>query len=899
MSVYSVHWHQDILRLTAQELLARYDAQTLPHVLVLMPNRRSCVAMREAFASLHAEPMFLPRIVPLGDAESELLFAFARGGDVAMEIPPAMGRWQQRLLLAELVRAFEFKRTGKAPVIAHVLALVEDIIAIHDNLLREGVDISTLNLHHLALADSSQHWQVNAEFLDLLFSEWPFIEKEKGMVTRAGREQMVLRAITHAWREQPPVHPVWLVGSTGSMAAVRALMGVVHALPQGAVVLPVLDGTLLKTPVSIGHAQYYLHASLEAMGNPDITWLGAPDILARQHLWAGTGSDAAGIERVTCRHEEEEAGIIGLMVREALEDSNKRVAVITPSPALMERIRLHLRRMDIRVSTPQGQPLAHSAAGRAWCAILECLRASVDVLSLLELLHQEAVHVEAEAQEWQSFLRAWRTACRGVQPRQRASERLRALGSTYPIAASVARVVHDMEGLHQQSFRLAEWIGHITALVKELAPLSVAGHEAVAALMEELASASGEMRLDVEDAAALLREGLHAPLRMPDMAAHPRVFVLSPMEARLHSFERVILAGFNEGDWPVGYQPSPWLNLGQRGRLGMTPPEAHATLAAHDIQMLGMAQELFITRSLKREGSPTQPSRYLVKLEAQLERTGVTLQSRPWAAWWHALHDAAYQPIAAEAPNPPASARPQWLRVTSLRRLFTDPYALYGEYVLGLRVLEDFDKAPDAASFGSLVHKLIQEMIEHSKSPEDGAWLLERTAHLEGDARLAAFWLPRIRKILQFVASVHRARGVIAPECEMPVTQSVGPVELKGKIDRLETRSDGYSIHDFKTGGAPSAAEMKQGLEPQLIAYALMLCEQTGRAPEDLVYWALPKARHSGSLVSYLFADATLEQHMHALREALGRMVSEGFAFHALDDAGSYSAVSRNDEWAA
>lgn len=893
MTVFTAHWHHDLLKVTAQELLARYSAEELPHVLLLMPNRRSCIAMREAFKSFGNETLLLPRILPLADAEIELLFSLVRSGEAFTQIPPAMSRWQQRMILVELVKAFEQKRTGRPPNLLHVLSLADDIIEIQNNLLREGVDISSIDLRSIAFGDTAKHWQVNAQFLNILFHEWPLIEKEKGMITKAGREQALLQAMNGAWQNHQPAHPIWMIGSTGSMPAVRELMKTIHAMEHGFVVLPALDLTIQES-VSIGQAQHYLQLSLAAMGNPDVKLLGDNNIKPRQTTWMGQGSDVGGIEYICAEHEEEEAGIISLIVREALEHPKKIIAVVTPSPLLMQRVKLQLQRYDIQVNTPQGKPLAHSAEGQAWWYLLNCLREEVGIISLLELLH--VVDYGEEPENWHGFLRIWRAKCRGVQSRSRISERIRRLSSDYPIAQSVALSVHEMEGLYPQSFRLSKWIEHLSAIMKAMQSNSIDGHESVIAVMEELAGASGEMELNVDDAVAIIQEALLKPLRVPDLSAHPRVFVLSPIEARLQCFDRVILAGFNEGDWPIGYQPSPWLNLGQRAKLGMSPPEAHATLTAHDIQMLGMAEEVFITRSAKVEGTPTQPSRYLVKLEAQLGKAGVSLNARPWKAWWEDINDADYVPITPDAPKP--AQRPTTLKVTSLRNLFSDPYAIYAEYVLGLKQLDPFDKAPDAATFGSLVHKIIEEMIKEKKSPDDADWLMSRTSHLEDDARLYALWLPRIRNILRFVAAKHAQRGgQVEPELE--IQRDIGVVNLKGKIDRLEKHGTAYSIHDYKTGGAPEKSAMKLGLEPQLIAYALMLSQEHGILPEQLLYWELPKARHAGALVEYELGEQSLEQHIAALWPAITRILSPDYAFQALNSTSPYAGVSRNDEWAA
>jgi NAD-specific glutamate dehydrogenase len=113
---------------------------------------------------------------------------------------------------------------------------------------------------------------------------------------------------------------------------------------------------------------------------------------------------------------------------------------------------------------------------------------------------------------------------------------------------------------------------------------------------------------------------------------------------------------------------------------------------------------------------------------------------------------------------------------------------------------------------------------------------------------------------LQFVAEMSHMRGVKL-ESEFPLTHALNnhPLTLKGRIDRLEELGQGaYSIHDYKTGPIPEIKEMKEGRVPQLIAYALMLEEERGIWPQELLYWALPRARHEGKLTEYALGEMTL-----------------------------------------
>src|SRR6185503_19828999 len=70
---------------------------------------------------------------------------------------------------------------------------------------------------------------------------WPKILAERAQIDALDRRTRAIRAQAARWRERPPATPVIAAGSTGSQPAIRELLTVIAALPQGAVVLPGLD----------------------------------------------------------------------------------------------------------------------------------------------------------------------------------------------------------------------------------------------------------------------------------------------------------------------------------------------------------------------------------------------------------------------------------------------------------------------------------------------------------------------------------------------------------------------------------------------------------------------------------------------------------------------------------
>ncbi|HEX5079003.1 MAG TPA: hypothetical protein VFV80_07595, partial [Geminicoccaceae bacterium] len=77
------------------------DPPALADVLVLLPTRRACRSLREAFVrQTEGRALLLPRIQPIGEVEAdELLLA----GAIDLALPPAISGLRRQLLLARLL----------------------------------------------------------------------------------------------------------------------------------------------------------------------------------------------------------------------------------------------------------------------------------------------------------------------------------------------------------------------------------------------------------------------------------------------------------------------------------------------------------------------------------------------------------------------------------------------------------------------------------------------------------------------------------------------------------------------------------------------------------------------------------------------------------------------------
>ena len=179
--------------------------------------------------------------------------------------------------------------------------------------------------------------------------------------------------------------------------------------------------------------------------------------------------------------------------------------------------------------------------------------------------------------------------------------------------------------------------------------------EAAAALFDELLEAAldGQQIVPAAYPAALAQLMAARPVRTHP-PKHPRLHIWGQLEARLQHADLLLLGGLNEGVWPGLAEAGPWLSASMREALGLPPIERRIGLAAHDFVAAAGAREVVLSRAEKdAQGSPTVPSRWLVRLRTLLAGAGPGEErGAGWQAWAR-LDDAG---VARPAPRPAPQA---------------------------------------------------------------------------------------------------------------------------------------------------------------------------------------------------------------------------------------------------
>jgi ATP-dependent helicase/nuclease subunit B len=151
------------------------------------------------------------------------------------------------------------------------------------------------------------------------------------------------------------------------------------------------------------------------------------------------------------------------------------------------------------------------------------------------------------------------------------------------------------------------------------------------------------------------------------------------------------------------------------------------------------------------------------------------------------------------------------ISVTQLKHYLTCPTRFFFQHVLGMRHTEDTVLYPDAMAFGSLVHAVLQQLVQQEVSGET-AWnqqteqivqanILETFGAPDGVA-LSVFARSAVARI-QAAGRIHREMreaGWQTVALEQKLHRDCDGLEIRGILDRIDVHPEwGYRLIDYKT----------------------------------------------------------------------------------------------------
>ena len=666
----------------------------------------------------------------------------------------------------------------------------------------------------------------------------------------------------------------------------------------------------------------------------------------------------------------EEAEAIALIMRETAEHKGKSAALITPDRLLARRVAIRLEAWGIRVDDSAGRPFVKTVPGTFFDLVIEALAKDFAPVAMMALLKHPLARFGLSAREVRFAARALelnvfrapyigsgldgisagleRARSNWLAVREGSADTAKRGESDREERASERMWLEDWERAHDLIGRIKEALAPLRAAFQSSAELPLndlaarhaqAAEAACSPSPEELelgaelalyqdvagrhAAAFFERLVVAGDAAPVVRahdypdlyRGLVATLPpvIASVPKHPSLSIWGPMESQLLSADVVVLGSLNEGTWPPGADPGPWLNRPMRRALGLPSPEEDTGREARGFVSLLGAPEVYLTRSRKADGVPTVPSRWLMRMLALASGAGVRDALEPPAPWlgWARARDVAARPESTvsrpPAPRPPLRARPRRMSVSGIERWSANPYAVFAADILKLRAMQKLGAEPDAALKGQILHEAMSRFtrdhpLELPPHPADVLTDLAKDvlADYLAHPKVAAFWVPRFARFAVWFADTEpgrrarREKTMAEIDGRLTFESPGGDFRLTARADRLDAGREGVVITDYKTGSLPNKGEVQDGRKPQLpLEAAIAMAGGFAGLPRaqsilDLRYIKASGGEPPGEERSLSVEDG-LEQLAHDVLERVRSLV------HHFDDPNvPYTALRRS-----
>ncbi len=906
-SLFTVPFGQDLCAATANMIMDYIgnDPIGLTNTLLFMPNNRAVRSMTEAFVRRASPGLLLPRMVAIGDlaldeALGPLLDPLGAAQDIAAVIPPM----QRHLLLANLVRKHRSAQ-GIAVSATEALRLARYLAEVIDELEIEQIRFSRFDAIK-PQDDMAVHWQSSyAQLMDMV----PDYESELRAINLLGpaaRRNLLLAQLSKSLQENPPPHLVVAAGISTAAPAIAGLLKQIALLPQSMVILPATDlamdeaqweklgphipaeGDFSSKASHETHPQFHLKLLLDRMGfqrsEVQSTAAGKSQITGtitnifcladETEHWRDLPAASKKMPHVrlmTAEDSAEEARAIAILVREALEVSEQRIAVMTPDRELAVRVSAQLKRWNIFVDDSAGTPLIQTPHGALLMALVQGMSDGFAPVSLLAIAKHPLVKFGEDRLPWLNQVRVLDIILRGPN-------------SGIGLSAITKRIQYWTQEQRKKNKEVdpafTDWWDQLVILLQPLGASAGAKFTDILSALQDVAGAltggfiwkgaNGRQlssfleELSLYNLSALEqspREGIvsvftelfdRQVVRAP-YGGHPRVAIYGLLEARLQQADLLICCGLNEGTWPQLPQPDPWLAPRIRRELGLAAPERNIGLSAHDLASALGAKQVVLTRAKRDRSGPTVASRFLLRITALLRGS---LAAEDKALAFAQAMEKPPQTIKypKPAPTPSAQQRQVTLSVTDFDRLKADPYAFYASKILRLKTIDPVDAEPGPAWRGTIVHDILEDWAKQDNC--DPNRLMERAAGLLNNPAvhpaLRVLWQPRIAEGLRWVAEKTEAlkgegRNVLV--AEVSGYSNIGGVRVNGRADRIDALPDGgLAIVDYKTGAPPKVKQVSAGYSLQLGLIGLMAQEGSikgvsGEA-QAFEYWSLAKSKN-------------------------------------------------------
>ena len=412
------------------------DYLQLANVLFLLPNRRACIDLANAFVRIHGRaPAILPQMLPIADMDDDEVFFSGFNLDEMFDAEnQTISRDERLFLFTRLIMSKPSDFGLKQISLAQALNLAIDLAKLIDTAINQGLSFD--KLQDLVPEKYATHWQETLKLLKIITEFWPMILKERDAVDACTLKNSLLFKQAQIWEKNPISQNIVVAGVTASFPAIIALLKSIINLPNGEIYFSGIDRFANQAywdAVDETHPLFETKSLLELLeiSPQDVIDVLSPSLPEREQLiseimrpapvsdewrriYGSFDLDKAinGISVINCRSQRDEALAIALKMREVLNTPERTAALITYDRNLARRVASELERFEIKIDDSAGLPLSLTSIGIFFRLLAEAAGNMESDIAFITLLKHPFMLVGSNAAVFRNMVYTYETALR-------------------------------------------------------------------------------------------------------------------------------------------------------------------------------------------------------------------------------------------------------------------------------------------------------------------------------------------------------------------------------------------------------------------------------------------------------------------------------------------------------
>ncbi len=898
-NIFNIKSNYNFLESLVCWVLQEYGADLiyLSKVTILLPSRRSCRVIKEIFLKQAGKnAIILPNIMAIGDIDKhEIGLKFLELNQLSdfnkLVVKPSSSL-KYRCLLIDEIRKFNDKthlfgkniHTNQIDLIASNL---EDFLAEVD---REELDLD--NLENVDEIDLATHKQKILQFLRHFGSNWRQVLAKNDLKYNLSYQREIIDLNSKYLDQNKTEFPIIAAGSTGSMKATSRLLKTISSLENGFIFLFGLDKDIkpeIWDVISDSHPQFMLKRLLETLKilpnqvkdikfeqfqqkDEQINKLLSYSFLpaSKTDIWTKINDlsevSVQDLTQIECKDSFDEAAIISLIMLKAINQKDQSAALVTSDKNLAMMVKEILLKFDVNIDNSKNNKLVDSEIVSYLLSIAVFMTLDFKASNLLTILKNKITRVGFEDVFYLDNLKLFELeilrknfSLKNIDLVAQKIEEFNDdnLSDWFKKIRTTLNIFSLKEGkssFYQVLLKNLECAKKLSENNKnEIGLDKLTGVEEFFEFLEEVRGEASSFKVESEVYYKILRQFLSGYNFDIKQNHHPRLHILSPIEARLMNFDVMIVSNLNENEFSSQIKTQNWLSRKMRLDFGLSDLTRKIGVSAFDFSNYLGNRQVFLTRSLLSNNSPTTKLRFLLKLETVLKATNLVDKLDDGKYWYFLLEEfnnfqednrflsekKRHQQLSKNLANPPLKDRIKKISVTDVGKWIRDPYYIYAKRILNLKPLNKIDEEASFANFGNFVHETLENFVnDYDKIDKNNRLNILLTTYgqkyfikyfLNQENHL--LWWPRFENIAKWFIKneIEVRKNLKNCDTELSANIVIDGVNISTKIDRINVDLEGnIEIIDYKTGMIAAALDIRKGLEPQLPLEALIFLNKNG-----------------------------------------------------------------------